>query len=47
MIDNDEGDDAKLKPVAPGIVTAMVVEWLIVPSVPVMVTFVVPGAVPV
>jgi hypothetical protein len=46
VIDNDEGDAASANP-DPGTVTAMVVVWLIDPSVPVMVTFVVPGAVPV
>ena len=47
VIDNDEGDAASVNPAAPGMVTAMVVVWLIDPSVPVMVTFVVPAAVPV
>jgi len=47
VIDNEDGDAASVKPDDPGIVTAMVVEWLIDPSVPVMVTFVVPAAVPV
>ena len=47
VIDNDEGDAASVNPAAPGMVTAMVVVWLIDPSVPLMVTFVVPAAVPV
>jgi hypothetical protein len=47
VIDNDEDDAASVNPAAPGMVTAMVVVWLIDPSVPVMVTFVVPAAVPV
>jgi hypothetical protein len=44
---SEDGDTASVKPEDPGMVTAMVVEWLIEPSVPVIVTLVVPGAVPV
>lgn len=47
VIDSDDGDDASVKPDDPGMVTAMVIEWLIEPSTPVIVTLVVPAAVPV
>ena len=36
----------KLGAVVPGMVSAMVTEWVTVPSVPVMVTLLVPAAVP-
>jgi len=40
------GASVKLGPAVPGIVNAIVTEWLIVPFVPVIVTLLVPAAVP-
>jgi hypothetical protein len=42
-----EADGESVKLAAPGMVTAIVTEWVIEPSVPVIVTFVVPAGVPV